>query len=72
MTRCSSRWATPACAQAGLSSIAALAVGLDDGGALLPVLEARVRLGHRLALCLDGPPRRLGGELLAQLGPPVV
>jgi hypothetical protein len=55
-----------------LSSIAALAAGLDDGGALLPVLEARVRLGHRLALCLDGPPRRLGGELLAQLGPPVV
>ena len=47
MARCSSRWATRACARARLSSIATLAVGLDDGGALLPVLEARARLGRR-------------------------
>ena len=72
MARYSSRCATPPCARARLSSIAALAVGLDDGGALLPVLEARARLVHRLAPCLDGPPRRLGSDLLAQLDPPVV
>jgi hypothetical protein len=55
-----------------LSSIDTLAVGRGNGGALIPVLEARARLGRRLAPCLDGPPRRLGGELLAPLGLPVV